>query len=372
MDTITHGLFGAAIGAAFPAAPHRRRAAALAAAAAMLPDADIFLRGILEHRAETHSFFYLAAAVPLLAATLGRWLRGWTFRRRCGLLFLALFSHPLLDLLNSYSTRVGLPFTEERAALDILPIVDPLFALPLLLSAALVFLRRNTRAAENAAQADKLSARAGKMALLWCFLYILAGAHCRNTAYDLTLAEAARAEAALTGTAAPENAPATVRVSPLTGTIFLWRGAAVYPGRHARVFYADALRRRVFYRSAPLTDYRGPEVEELLRTPEARDFQDFTGGAFVVAAAVRRHLSPGPDGKAAPERPGDVWLCDLRYGTLAAPDRPLFRLYFPAPDADGRRAGGQRVAGFRPGDAGIGRELSLLWRVLATGALPED
>ena len=46
-------------------------------------------------------------------------------------MFLALLSHPLLDVLTPYGTQLLLPFSDQRFALFAMPIIDPLYTMPL-------------------------------------------------------------------------------------------------------------------------------------------------------------------------------------------------------------------------------------------------
>lgn len=146
-----------ALGAALSVSVMGRRTAVWKAAlwgglAGTLPDLDVVINhgdailNMVNHRAESHSLLYLSLLAPLLGWGLARlqvrgpevhsalWRR-WTFA-----LWLALFTHPLLDLMTVYGTRLLLPFTDHPFGLGSVFIIDPLFTLPLLigLGAALV------------------------------------------------------------------------------------------------------------------------------------------------------------------------------------------------------------------------------------------
>lgn len=107
--------------------------------AGTLPDLDAFInygdavRNMTYHRAESHGLFYLTLVAPLLA-----WLasklhsEAKLFKRWCVALWLALFTHPLLDTFTIYGTQLLQPFSEYPFAIGSMFIIDPLYTLPLL------------------------------------------------------------------------------------------------------------------------------------------------------------------------------------------------------------------------------------------------
>ena len=288
MDTITHALCGAAIGTAFFSGANHRRAALIGAVLASLPDADMAWRGIIAHRAETHAFFYMALALPLLAEGTRRFIpagrgRAWLMTA------LALFSHTILDILNSYGTQCLLPFSPAYVALDALPIVDPLLALPLLIALlAAIF---------TPAGRGVLAGRWAVGALLWSLLYCGWGLY----------ASAAARRIADTALPAPQGVSAIHRANPLTGTTFIWRCARL-SGNIATVGYIDVLRGRVLWH-ANYPHEESPRVREVLSAtaPALRTFLARSQGLWIAA-----------------EEGGNVVFRDLRYGILSRPAEMLF------------------------------------------------
>jgi inner membrane protein len=159
MDTLTHGLLGAAT-AALPLprrlvdeSPVARRAAILAAVLAaelpdldyLLPAADPVLHTLRAHRGMTHALI-AAPAVALATALMTKLI----FRQaRLSPLFVrALIAVPLAhllpDLWTGWGTRLLLPFSERRFALDWTMVVDPLFTLPLFAAACWAAFRRGS------------------------------------------------------------------------------------------------------------------------------------------------------------------------------------------------------------------------------------
>lgn len=154
MDSVSQIALGAAVGMA---AMGRRtalcKAAAWGAVAGTLPDLDVLIdhgdavRNMVLHRAETHALFWLtlfslpfAAAVARLHGEQAQWRRWWLA------LWLALVTHPLLDAMTVYGTRIGLPFTDRPFGVGSIFIIDPLYTLPLLVGVAVALATRRTRA----------------------------------------------------------------------------------------------------------------------------------------------------------------------------------------------------------------------------------
>ena len=146
MDTVTQVL----VGVTTSEIGFRRRlgkpANRLAALSALLPDLDFILYPfagewwfMTGHRGPTHTFLFVLLAPFLLA---------WPFWRKhktersywefwaCS--FVALLSHPILDLCTTYGTPVFMPFSSERFGWDFIGIIDfvysPLLVLTLLLN----------------------------------------------------------------------------------------------------------------------------------------------------------------------------------------------------------------------------------------------
>ncbi len=138
MDSFTQLVLGASVGlAVMGRATRPARAAAWGAVAGTLPDLDVLIDqgdpilDMVLHRAESHAFFWLtlislpfALAVARLHGEADRWRRWWAA------LWLALVTHPMLDLLTIYGTQVLLPFTNRAWGLGSVFIIDPLVTVP--------------------------------------------------------------------------------------------------------------------------------------------------------------------------------------------------------------------------------------------------
>lgn len=164
MDLVTQGLLGAVVGQVGFYKTLGKRSILWGGIIGLLPDIDViitkFSTNILSmeiiHRGITHSIFFAA----LLALPLGFLIhklemitspptkyfipkdriKTWAF-----LCYWSLITHPLLDLFTSFGTQLLSPFTNHRFALHAIPIIDPVYSIPLVLSiiAGLIFPKKN-------------------------------------------------------------------------------------------------------------------------------------------------------------------------------------------------------------------------------------
>ena len=156
MDTITHAISGAVIGAAtgnrHPDRTEIRRRAGWGAAFAAFPDLDFLMVFFVdtftylnEHRALTHSVLLLPAWAALLGALAASFAPRTDFRkefRNFGLLAaVALAAHILGDLITSYGTRILSPLDWTPFAFPITFIIDPIFTGILLVGLVLAWRR---------------------------------------------------------------------------------------------------------------------------------------------------------------------------------------------------------------------------------------
>jgi len=134
MDPLTHAISGIALARALPRKPISWRQTAWLALLTMAPDIDILLRldsdilYLQHHRGITHSLLLL----PLWGWLLHAWLRR-TAGLHAGWIAAALALHILFDVITAFGTMVWAPFSDWRAALDLVFIIDPLFTACLLL-----------------------------------------------------------------------------------------------------------------------------------------------------------------------------------------------------------------------------------------------
>lgn len=140
MDLVTQGLLGSAVAQAAYSRKIGRKTALYGFLIGLIPDFDIIAgfwgewASLKYHRGPTHSLpLLMVASIPL----------GYLFKKMTGsqasskdwigMTFLALFTHPLIDWCTTYGTPLFWPFSNARLANDALPIIDPLYSLPLLI-----------------------------------------------------------------------------------------------------------------------------------------------------------------------------------------------------------------------------------------------
>jgi inner membrane protein len=222
MDTLTHGLVGAAVAQAACGRSLGRRAMLVGAVAGMLPDADTFIRSAADpfvrmqfHRHFTHALLFVpigagVAMLPLLLCGWGR--RHW--RSAYAAALLAYLAHPLLDLTTSYGTLLLWPFTQTRLAVDWISVVDPLFSLPILVLVGWAALANSRRVATAA------------VCFGLCYLALGAVQEARARALQVEIA-ARRGDRIERG-----------RVMPTMGNLVVWRSLYITSGK----IHVDALR----------------------------------------------------------------------------------------------------------------------------------
>ncbi len=119
MDSLTQFALGSAIGIAVMGrrtAPWK--AALIGGLAGTVPDLDAFynhgdpVSNMTLHRGNSHALFWLTLISPVVALGAAKLLREMDrFPRWWLAVWLALVTHPLLDLMTVYGTQLLLPFT---------------------------------------------------------------------------------------------------------------------------------------------------------------------------------------------------------------------------------------------------------------------
>ncbi len=106
-----------------------------------IPDLDVFvgpwlysdpMQAMFFHRWPTHSLLFAFVVAPIVAYMINkihRWDKAsrWTWTL---VAFGAIVTHPLLDSLTNYGTRLLWPFTDAAYSLNSVFIVDPLYTIP--------------------------------------------------------------------------------------------------------------------------------------------------------------------------------------------------------------------------------------------------
>jgi inner membrane protein len=275
-----------ALGAAVSVAAMGRRTAVWKAAlwggiAGTLPDLDVLidhgdaLRNMTMHRGNSHALFWLTLAAPVLAALPALLHRERAlFARWCLAIWLALFTHPLLDAMTVYGTQLLRPFTAHPFGVGSVFIIDPLYTLPLLAGVVAALARRDGRGLRwnRAGLVLSTAYLAWSVAAQW---------HVRSVAQE-ALAEQGVRDVQLLVTPTPFN---TV----------LWRVVAMRPdGSYEEGFRSLLDDHRMRFRRIPAA----PTLrQELSGVEGVQRLARFTQGFYKVHA-----------------RDGHAWVTDLRMG----------------------------------------------------------
>lgn len=223
MDIVTHAALGAGLAAAVAPFHQRRLFAGVGLAAGILPDIDVLIQSgsdpllLLDfHRHFTHSIAFAPIGALLAALLLWPFLRQrLSFARLYGCSLLGYAPNTLLDACTSYGTHLWLPFSQTKAAWNLIAVFDPLFTL-LLLMPLLISLRRPERA----------TVRVG---LVLAAAYLAFGYMQQQRATAQMLAVAS----------ARGHVPERLTVKPTLGNLVLWRALYIHDGRvHADAVHA--------------------------------------------------------------------------------------------------------------------------------------
>jgi inner membrane protein len=147
MDSVTQAVLGAVVVEAVAGRKLGNRALLWGLWFGTLPDLDILvnpwiapIERLTWHRGLSHSLLLMTLTAPLWG-----WLMAW-FHRKRGLtwaraswaVWLALFTHVLIDCFTVYGTQILEPFSNVRVGFNNLFIIDPLFTLPMLLALLII------------------------------------------------------------------------------------------------------------------------------------------------------------------------------------------------------------------------------------------
>ena len=140
MDSLTQIVLGASVGEAVGGRKMGNKAALWGAIAGTIPDLDVFFRFIYSpidamhvHRGFSHSFLFALLFAPVLAQLIFYlYKKKYDFKLLLCLSFLAIITHPLLDMFTNYGTQLFWPF-DFRVSLNTISVIDPIYTLPFLI-----------------------------------------------------------------------------------------------------------------------------------------------------------------------------------------------------------------------------------------------
>lgn len=153
MDSLTQIVLGASVAEAVGGKKLGNKAALWGAIAGTIPDLDVFIRayndpihGALLHRGFSHSIIFALIAGPLLGYLIYRiYRRKHELKIWVWVAFMAIITHPMLDIFTSYGTQFFWPF-EWRVTFNSVFVIDPLYTVPFgLLLLSSLFIKRNIK-----------------------------------------------------------------------------------------------------------------------------------------------------------------------------------------------------------------------------------
>jgi inner membrane protein len=144
MDSLSQLVLGAAVGEAVLGRKLGNRAILWGAIGGTIPDLDVLsgpflseLGALTFHRGISHSLLFSVLFALLLGWLIHRFNKTSSLVTRKEwqiMLFLAFFTHVILDCFTVYGTQVFAPFSYYRVSWGTVAVVDPLYTIPLLLS----------------------------------------------------------------------------------------------------------------------------------------------------------------------------------------------------------------------------------------------
>lgn len=152
MDSLTQIVLGAAVAEAVAGRKMGGKAALWGAVAGTLPDLDVLLRNFyhpidaaLIHRGFSHSIFFALLSGPFLGWIFYKLYKGrYELKTWIWLWFLAIITHPMLDMFTNYGTQFFYPL-DYRITFNAVFVIDPLYTLPFMFCLLVaLFLKRDS------------------------------------------------------------------------------------------------------------------------------------------------------------------------------------------------------------------------------------
>jgi len=152
MDSLTQIVLGAAMGEAALGKKVGNKAMLWGAIAGTIPDLDVISKLFVDnvranelHRGFSHSILFCIIAAPLFGWLIAKLYKNkeadwkdWT-----KLMFLGLFTHPILDAFTTWGTQLFWPF-DYKIAINNIFVVDPLYTIPFLVFVIIAMFYKRT------------------------------------------------------------------------------------------------------------------------------------------------------------------------------------------------------------------------------------
>ncbi len=152
MDSLTQIVLGAAVGEAVLGRKVGNKAILWGAIAGTIPDLDVLSKLFVDnvtanelHRGFSHSILFSILAAPIFG-----WLIAKLYKNKeadwkdwSKLMFVGLFTHPILDAFTTWGTQLFWPF-DYRVAINNIFVVDPLYTVPFLIFVIMAMFYKRT------------------------------------------------------------------------------------------------------------------------------------------------------------------------------------------------------------------------------------
>ncbi len=141
MDSLSQIVLGASVASAIIGKSHGRKAALIGAICGTIPDLDVFIplgddvSNFTYHRGFSHSLLFCVLFAPIFVFALSKikWFQICFGDLKAHLaVFLALFTHALLDAMTIYGTQIFWPSSMSPIGVGSVFIIDPLYTIPFL------------------------------------------------------------------------------------------------------------------------------------------------------------------------------------------------------------------------------------------------
>ncbi len=312
MDTITQGVLGAAAAQSALSRRLPRGAGLIGAVGGMAADLDVFIFSLNDptvgwtfHRHFTHSLIIIPLGGLIVALPFLLMKRFKDHKREVALAaVIGYATHGLLDAFTSYGTQLLWPFTNLRVALDWIPIVDPIYTIPLWIGVIWTARTGNPKAV--------------RAALLLTSLYICFGGWQHHRAVEMQ-----KDLAAMRGHRVEHS-----RVMPAPGWLLFWRSLYVSGGR----MYVDGVE----------TPWFGSTLALEGGSANMTTFDDLPASARSNAESRRRFevldwFADRLVARITAEGVGEGAYGDMRFTAAVESLTPLWGLQFDPSSGDSRR-----------------------------------
>jgi len=300
MDSLTHIVLGAAIGEVTLGEKIGNKALLWGGLLSIIPDLDVFVTPFLNpvsalffHRGISHSLLFLLIITPIAGWILSRIEKNHSIDLKSWMLFsfFPLLSHIFIDCFNTYGTGIFEPFSNLRVAYDSIAIVDFIFLLPI--SIAVIWAMFYQK--QNRVRRIITWIGLGLSTVYFCFT-ILNKINIESTAKDQLAFRNIKYNRLLT--------------TPVPLSNFLWMIIAENDSGYNIGYYCNFDKKKdIKFRFLPRNSAL---LGNLRETNEVKKLLLFTKGFYTVDKDLK----------------GNLWLYDLRYGSLDLEDEKAYVFSF--------------------------------------------